>query len=53
MGLSLVENTLRVGYVSLILSLATMTLLTMRASFRQNRVITPRRRPSKSDREQQ
>jgi hypothetical protein len=49
MGLSLVENTLRVGYLSLVLSLAVMTLLTMRSSFRQNRVVAPRRRRSKRE----
>ena len=49
MGLSLVENTLRVGYLSLLLSLALMTLLTMRASFRHNRIIEPRRRAAKKE----
>ena len=49
MGLFLVENTLRVGYLSLLLSLALMTLLTMRASFRHNRVIEPRRRGAKKE----
>ncbi|HXE56353.1 MAG TPA: hypothetical protein VN541_25230 [Tepidisphaeraceae bacterium] len=54
MGLSLVENTLRIGYLSLVLSLVMMTYLTMRPSLHQNRATTPRRRrASKKDRQQQ
>jgi hypothetical protein len=53
MGLSLVENTLRIGYLSLVLSLVMMTYLTMRPSLRQNRVTARRRRASKKDQQQQ
>lgn len=51
MGMTLVENTLRIGYLSLLLSFTAMTLLTMRSSFRQNRVVTRRRRSTRKDEE--
>lgn len=51
MGLTLVENTLRVGYLSLLLSFTAMMLLTMRSSFRQSRVPTRRRRSTRKNQE--